>query len=117
MQGVHVAYETFGSGEGDVQYFKSQMSKGISPIWFEIQSLERTIKGQESKRSRIERMEPDLKANKIFVPITSIKTTELSERQFAIIEEMKKNLQSRVPQNPIKINNNAPGVRRHEGRL
>jgi hypothetical protein len=65
---VHVAYETYGSGAADVEYFQEQMSKGIQSQYFEIQELTHTIKGQESKNSRIERMEPDLKRNYICVP-------------------------------------------------
>lgn len=52
VQSVEVAYETYGSGAADIQYFKSKMNEGIQPTSFLITELERTNKGQESKRSR-----------------------------------------------------------------
>lgn len=68
---IYVAYETFGSGYADMEYFKEQMTKGFEGQHgsrFDIKSLEDTSKGRLSKNERIDRMEPDMKQHKIHLP-------------------------------------------------
>jgi hypothetical protein len=94
---VHAAYETLGAGASDIEYIREQMGKGLEREWFEIHELDHTIKGQESKTSRIERIEPDLKRHYILLPWDS--QGNPTRRQIEALQNRQTDLVSK----PIKV--------------
>lgn len=66
VQKILVGYEDIQND--DIQYFESEMRKGFDAISFKIEPLTRSITGSNQKHARIERLEPDLRANRIWLP-------------------------------------------------
>lgn len=65
VQNVYVGYESFGA-QADLDYFKEQMQ--ISKIRFDIRELQWPRDGEGSKTDRVQRLGPDLRSHKFFVP-------------------------------------------------
>lgn len=66
VQGIKMGYEKFGA-DADLDYFKEQMKKRDQPR-FEITVLEWPREGPGSKVDRVQRLTPDLKSSKWFLP-------------------------------------------------
>lgn len=81
---VVVGYETYGSGEVDMDYFTEQMKKEQGPR-FTIKPLTSTLNGQNRKKDRIERIQPDLIHHNIFLPYPTDKDrlTKMQQRAVA----------------------------------
>lgn len=66
VQIIHAGYESFGA-QADMDYFEEQMQKKGQPR-FEIQRLEWPRDGEGSKEDRVQRLVPDMRSHKIFLP-------------------------------------------------
>jgi len=80
VQQVKMGYEKFGA-DADLDYFKEQMKKPDQPK-FDIVVLEWPREGEGSKNDRVQRLTPDLKSGKIFLPYPTDekKLTKLQKR-------------------------------------
>lgn len=67
VQNIKVGYESFGA-QADLDYFAEQMAKPNEGGHFVIEELEWPRDGEGSKVDRVQRLGPDLRAHKIFVP-------------------------------------------------
>lgn len=65
VQSVRVGYEAFGA-QADVDYFTEQMK--LTKVRFEITELTWPRDGEGSKIDRVQRLGPDLRSGKLFVP-------------------------------------------------
>jgi hypothetical protein len=65
VQSVRVGYEAFGA-QADVDYFAEQMR--LTKVRFEIAELTWPRDGEGSKVDRVQRLGPDLRSGKLFVP-------------------------------------------------
>jgi hypothetical protein len=72
VQHVAVGYERYGA-QSDDEYFHEQMDldarKGIADSHFNIVELNWPRDGTESKRERVERLEPDFRNGRFFLPL------------------------------------------------
>ncbi len=66
VQHLAVGYERYGA-QSDDEYFQEQMER--EKYWFTIEELNWTRDGRESKRERVERLEPDLRNSRFFMPL------------------------------------------------
>lgn len=66
VQHVAVGYERYGA-QSDDEYFEEQMRN--TKVFFEIKELNWTRDGTQSKRERVERLEPDFRNGKLFLPL------------------------------------------------
>jgi hypothetical protein len=66
VQHIEVGYERFGA-QSDDEYFQEQMAKNKD--WFPIEELAWPRDGTESKRERIERLEPDFRNGRFYLPL------------------------------------------------
>ena len=66
VQQIYVGYEGFGSGSVDLEYIKEQMK--IKEPRFEIKELYHPRSGPGSKIDRVNRLEPDIRNHKFYVP-------------------------------------------------
>ena len=66
VQAVKMGYEKFGA-DADLDYFEEQMKRPDQPR-FDIIELEWPRDGDGSKKDRVQRLTPDLKSGKIFLP-------------------------------------------------
>jgi hypothetical protein len=71
VQHIAVGYERYGA-QSDDEYFREQMDidakKGIANAHFTIDELNWPRDGTESKRERVERLEPDFRNGRFFLP-------------------------------------------------
>lgn len=67
VQQVAVGYERYGA-QSDDEYFKEQMLR--EKVHFTIRELNWTRDGSESKRDRVERLEPDFRLGRFYLPVT-----------------------------------------------
>jgi hypothetical protein len=65
VQGCHVGYERYGA-ISDLAYFKEQMER--ERLSFEISELEWPRSGEGSKNDRVQRLTPDLKNHRFYLP-------------------------------------------------
>jgi hypothetical protein len=65
VQSLRVGYEQFGA-QADLDYFKERQR--VEKLVFEIEELAWPGEGEGSKRDRIQRVGPDLKAHRLYVP-------------------------------------------------
>jgi len=76
VQHVVVGYERYGA-QSDDEYFREQMDidarKGIVNAHFQIEELNWPRDGTESKRERVERLEPDFRNGRFFLPISVLR--------------------------------------------
>lgn len=66
VQYVYVGWERYGL-QADLEYFLEKM-QAKDEVSFPITELNWTREGNESKKSRVQRLEPDFTANKFYVP-------------------------------------------------
>ncbi len=93
---VTVGYESYGTGEVDMDYFAEQMKKEQG-VRFAIKPLMSALNGAIRKRDRIERIQPDLEHHNIFLPYPT-DNDKLTRLQVAAIKAGRKSEISR----PIK---------------
>lgn len=67
VQGIQVGYEAFGA-QADLDYFEEQMRKPDAGGHFNIAELMWPRDSEGSKVDRVQRLGPDLRAHKIFLP-------------------------------------------------
>lgn len=67
IQGVKVGYERYGA-IADLDFFKLQMQVPNQGGYFEIHELEWPREGPGSKNDRVQRLTPDLRAHRLYVP-------------------------------------------------
>ena len=67
VQNVYVGYESFGA-QADLDYFEEQMRTPNQGGSFPIMELAWPREGEGGKIDRVQRLGPDLRAHKIFVP-------------------------------------------------
>ena len=77
VQGVWVGYEAFGA-QADLDYFKERMEVELDS--FPIEELKWPRDGEGSKDDRVQRLGPDFRAHKFFVPLDSKTLTSQQER-------------------------------------
>lgn len=77
VQGVWVGYEAFGA-QADLDYFKERMEVELDS--FPIEELKWPRDGEGSKDDRVQRLGPDFRAHKFFVPIDCKTLTSQQER-------------------------------------
>jgi hypothetical protein len=65
VQGITVGYERYGA-IADLDYFEERMK--VEKVSFEITPLEWPREGEGSKNDRVQRLTPDLKAHRFFLP-------------------------------------------------
>ena len=65
MMGLHVGYERYGA-IADLDYFKERQR--IEKISFEISELEWPRDGQRSKEDRVQRLVPDIRGHRFYLP-------------------------------------------------
>jgi len=65
VQGVSVGYERYGA-QSDLQYFEERMR--TERVSFQIEELAWPRSGSGSKRDRVQRLSPDFKAHRFFIP-------------------------------------------------
>jgi hypothetical protein len=65
VQAVYVGYESFGA-QADLDYFREQQN--LAKLFFPIKELTWPREGGGSKVDRVQRLGPDLRAHKIFMP-------------------------------------------------
>ena len=65
VQAVHVGYETFGA-QADMDYFKEQQK--LHKLRFDIAELAWPREGEGSKIDRVQRLGPDFRSGKFFLP-------------------------------------------------
>lgn len=80
VQFIKMGYEKFGA-DADLDYFEEQMKKKDQPR-FEIIILEWPREGEGSKVDRVQRLVPDLKSGKLYLPYPTDETkfTKLQKR-------------------------------------
>lgn len=76
VQGVWVGYEAFGA-QADLDYFAERME--VEKESFPIEELKWPRDGEGSKDDRVQRLGPDLRSHKIFIPIDSKTLTKQQE--------------------------------------
>lgn len=71
VQHVAVGYERYGA-QNDDEYFQEQMlldnNRGVPNAVFEIEELNWVREGGQSKRDRVERLEPDFRNSRFYLP-------------------------------------------------
>jgi hypothetical protein len=67
VQNIKVGYESFGA-QADLDYFTEQMAKPDQGGHFPIEELAWPRDGEGSKVDRVQRLGPDLRAHKLFLP-------------------------------------------------
>ena len=67
VQNIKVGYEAFGA-QADLDYFKEQMQKSNEGGHFNIEELKWSHDTDGSKVDRVQRLGPDVRAHKIYVP-------------------------------------------------
>lgn len=65
VQSVKVGYESYGA-QADMDYFKERMQ--VDKVSFGIKELQWPNEGEGSKVDRVQRLSPDMKSGKIFLP-------------------------------------------------
>lgn len=83
IMGVNVGYERYGA-ISDLQYFQEQQK--LDKVIFEITELEWPREGPGSKRDRIQRLVPDIKGHRFFVPYETDEDN-LTKNQRKVISE------------------------------
>jgi hypothetical protein len=76
IQVVHVGYERYGA-QADFDYFEERMN--IERIRFDLTPLEWPRDGEPSKVDRVQRLQPDMKMGRIYLPYSG-PTTSLQQR-------------------------------------
>ncbi len=82
IQSVHVGYERYGA-IADLDYFKERMR--VERYHFEITELEWPREGPGSKNDRVQRLTPDLRAHRLYVPYAT-EEDELTSLQRRVAE-------------------------------
>jgi len=82
VQSVKVGYESFGA-QSDLDYFKERMK--VDQVSFGIQELAWPREGSGSKTDRVQRLTPDMKQHKIFLPYAT-DPDKLTRNQAAMME-------------------------------
>jgi hypothetical protein len=83
IQSVRVGYESFGA-QADMDYFQEQMRLPGRPS-FDITELQWPRDGEGSKTDRVQRLVPDMKTGKIFVPYPT-NVNKLTANQVRMME-------------------------------
>ena len=83
VQSVRVGYESFGA-QADMDYFQEQMRLPGRPS-FDITELQWPRDGEGSKTDRVQRLVPDMKTGKIFVPYPT-NVNKLTANQIRMME-------------------------------
>jgi hypothetical protein len=65
IQSVHAGYEKFGA-QADLDYFMEKMK--VEKLSFPIEELEWPREGEGSKIDRVQRLGPDIRSHKVFLP-------------------------------------------------
>ncbi len=73
VQHISVGYERYGA-QSDDEYFQEQMAR--EKLFFSIQELNWTRDGTESKQERVERLEPDFRNGRFFLPLQVLKNNK-----------------------------------------
>lgn len=80
---VYVGYESFGA-QADMDYFEEQMRKPDEGGQFPIEELKWPRDGEGGKVDRVQRLNPDMQAGKIFIPYpTDADRLTATQRKFA----------------------------------
>lgn len=66
VQHIAVGYERYGA-QSDDEYFQEQMDR--EKLWFVMDELNWTRDGTQSKRDRVERLEPDFRNSRFYLPL------------------------------------------------
>jgi hypothetical protein len=88
VQSVSVGYERYGA-QSDLQYFEERMR--TERVSFEIEELAWPRSGGGSKRDRVQRLTPDFKAHRFFIPYPT-RSNKLTSRQRQAMQEGDKDL-------------------------
>ena len=83
VQSIHMGYESFGA-QSDLDYFQEQMTMPGRPR-FEVHELAWPREGEGSKIDRVQRLGPDLKEHKIWLPYAT-NENKLTTSQRAMLE-------------------------------
>lgn len=82
VRNAYVGYEAFGA-QADLDYFEEQMRKSDEGGSFPITELEWPRDGEGSKKDRVQRLSPDLKAGKLFIPYpTDVNKLTSAQKRF-----------------------------------
>jgi hypothetical protein len=71
VQNVKVGYESFGA-QADLDYFAEQMSMPNKGGHFPIEELKWPRDGEGSKTDRVQRLGPDIRSHKVFLPYPTV---------------------------------------------
>jgi hypothetical protein len=83
VRNVYVGYEAFGA-QADLDYFEEQMRKSDEGGTFPIVELAWPRDGEGGKTDRVQRLSPDMKAGKIFIPYpTDVSKLTTLQRRFS----------------------------------
>lgn len=66
VMNINVGWERYGM-QSDLEYFEEKMQEKTNPA-FKIEELSWTREGDQSKKARVQRLEPDFRENKFYVP-------------------------------------------------
>lgn len=96
VQAVYVGYESF-AAQADLDYFKEQ--QGLAGAHFDIRELAWPREGGGSKIDRVQRLGPDMRSHKIFLPYNTDENNLTSDQR-----RMKEGYEYRIAR-PIKRKN------------
>lgn len=80
VQNIKVGYEAFGA-QADLDYFEEQMSKPNEGGHFPIEEMLWPRDGEGSKTDRVQRLGPDFRAHKFFLPYPSVDNALTSKQR------------------------------------
>ena len=110
VQMVRVGYERYGA-QSDVQVFNETMERDHGGRLFEIIELNWARQGNQSKRARVERLEPYLRLSQFFLPPT-VWRPSLGECEWSVPED-KDEMSYRAKAGPTRAERSAKAT--HQG--